>query len=411
MPILTTPAPAVATGRPPLLAAGQTRPPVTTPPPLPPPPQGYLETVVDNVDGSGPETVSLLRMPDGFYDVWVNSYDGVPFEGNEKIEVRLASGDGETSVTHESVYLIAPRQSAPGPIWWHAGFINRTSIDNGDAYTPNTYITQFVTLDAYGSSPEGTGCRIYRPTDMVKFYANSSGGSAELATGISIGVNPGALSRRAASVPVEMSATQLLVPPADPPPGGVFGQAVIYLEPSGTVFAPPGVNVSFPLSNQLPMDSPRRPGVFRLENGGWQEIASEDIWTPMRNDMMFIEASRGTTLRFSAYALIILDKPILTTTTTSVIVTTTPPPRELPQDLSKAWYMLYVVYPLSGIVGLSVLMACCFRYRYGYVPCYKPPAPDLLDPDFAPTKSKGQHTLRLKLLERENASRDNYTEV
>ena len=207
---------------------------------------GSLETVIDNLDGSGPETLSLLNMPGGYYDVWVHSYDEVAFEGNEKIEVRLASGDGLTHVSHQSEYLTAPAQTGDGgPHWWHVGYINRTRL--GDT---GHYLTNFVGVDMLGSPPTSSGCRI-PAAPPVFFAANASGGGITLDSGISVSVAPGALpARRSASGPITVSVTQLAVPPMAPPAGAKFGAPLIYLEPSGTEFNGPGVNISMPLSQE-----------------------------------------------------------------------------------------------------------------------------------------------------------------
>ena len=118
----------------------------------------------------------------------------------------------------------------------------------------------------------------------------------------------------------------------------------------------------------------------------------------------------GNTLTFSAYALVILDKVIYTTQTTPLVVTTTPPPREKPEDLLNVWWMVGLVYPLSGLVGLVVLLTTCFRCRYGYFPCCRPRKHELLQAAFAPTKIEGESALRLKLLELEEKSKAAYTQ-
>jgi hypothetical protein len=152
-------------------------------------------------------------MPAGFYDVWVHSYTQQKFEGDESVSVRLASGNGRTRVTYRTVTVKARRQAAAGPIWWHIGYINRTQVGNSD-----DFVSQFVQLNAYSSSPKDSGCRIYRPQDTMVFTANASGGGARLASGISVAVAPGALSMRRAEAPaLELSITQLLLPPMGPP--------------------------------------------------------------------------------------------------------------------------------------------------------------------------------------------------
>ena len=52
-------------------------------------------------------------------------------------------------------------------------------------------------------------------------------------------------------------------------------------------------------------------------------------------------------------------------------ITTTPPPREQAEDLLNVWWMLYIVYPTCGVVGLAIILLTCFRCRYGYFPCCK----------------------------------------
>jgi len=152
-------------------------------------------------------------MPADFYDVWVHSYTQQKFEGDESVSVRLASGNGRTRVTYRTVTVKARRQAAAGPIWWHIGYINRTQVGNSD-----DFVSQFVQLNAYSSSPKDSGCRIYRPQDTMVFTANASGGGARLASGISVAVAPGALSMRRAEAPaLELSITQLLLPPMGPP--------------------------------------------------------------------------------------------------------------------------------------------------------------------------------------------------
>ena len=367
--------------------------------------QGSLQTIIDNVDGSGPETLALEHMPVGFYDVWVHSYTEEPFEGDEQVSVRLASGDGRTHVSHKTEYITARRQAAPGPIWWHVGYINRTQVGDSE-----DFVTDFVPLNAYGSSPADSGCRIYRPQDSVAFAANSSGGGASLPSGISIAVAPGALARRSSAPALEMSVTQLLLPPVEPPTGvnARFAAPVIYLEPSGTTFGPPGVNVSMPVAPELSIESLQRAAVFRLEKGSWREIASSYTML-FKNDMSWIVECIGNTLTFSAYALIILDKPVIVATPTSAIIETTPPPREKSVDSLSAWWMLYIVFPLSGLVALSLIFVCCFRLRYKRFPFQKPMEETAIHPDFAPKKTS-EANLRLKLLEQEAKSKDMYTE-
>ena len=248
----------------------------------------------------GPETLALEHMPAGFYDVWVHSYTKQQFDGDEFVSVRLASGNGRTRVTYRTVNVSPRRQAAAGPIWWHIGYINRTQVGNSD-----DFVSEFVQLNVYSSSPKDSGCRIYRPQDTLVFAANASGGGARLASGISVTVAPGALSMRRAEAPaLEMSVTQLLLPPVGPPVpkqilkrtvhrdflfskcissltfefflkaegNAKFGAPVVYLEPSGTKFNPPGVNVSMPLDPHLSSVSPQRAAVFRLEGSSWREI-------------------------------------------------------------------------------------------------------------------------------------------
>jgi hypothetical protein len=344
-------------------------------------PKASLETVIDNLDGSGPETLSLLHVPEGFYDVWVHSYDEVAFEGNERIEVcvegegacelrvwrartgagrgegariaarerrcpavggtrvcgartcekaslathspllscthrsgavvgrilvsvcpcltrgcdlqvRLASGDGLAHLSHESVYLQAARQSSDaGPYWWHVGYVNRTRL--GDT---SHYLSSFVTLDMLGSPPITSGCRI-PAAPPVFFMANASGGGVTLPSGISVTVGPGALgARRAGSGPVMVSVTQLAVPPLAPPAGAKFGAPLIYLEPSGTVFNAPGVNVTMALAEQLNVNDPTRPGVFRLSQGSWVEI-------PSGNELTRLDVDRPDAPRFITHTV------------------------------------------------------------------------------------------------------------
>ena len=365
---------------------------------------------MDNTDGTGPETLSLLNEPPGFYDVWVHSYTRHPFEGNEKIEVRLVSGDAQRVGSHESIYVTSARQNAPGPIWWQVGFLNRTRVAGGEG-AATRYVSQFVEINRFGSSPTSSGCRI--PGETVAFAANASGGAVRLSSGISVAVAPGAVmgSRRETGT-LQVSVTQLLVAPADAPEGASFGGPVIYLEPSGFQFNKPGVNVSMPLLERLPENDKMRAGVFRLVNGVWTEVRSESILTPFTNEdeQRSIVEQRGFTLTFSAYALIILAKPVFQTSATSSLITTTPPPRDISGDQSAEWWILYIVYPVAGVAGALLLLTCCFRGRYGRWPLQKDSMDDAMHPDFLPVKSKGQTGLRLKLLEQENKSRLTYTE-
>jgi len=213
---------------------------------------------------------------------------------------------------------------------------------------------------------------------------------------------------------VMVSVMQLAVPPMAPPAGAKYGAPLIYLEPSGTVFNAPGVNVTLPLTEQLDTKDPTRPGVFRLSQGSWVEIPSSNELTRLDidrpDDPRFITHTVGTTMTFSAYALVILDKTIFTTQTTASVETTTPPPREKPEDLLNVWWMIFIVYPASGLVGLLVILSACFRCRYGYFPCFKPRKHNLIHSAFAPTKIEGQNALRLKLLEQEEKSKNHYTE-
>jgi len=365
---------------------------------------------MDNTDGTGPETLSLLNEPPGFYDVWVHSYTRHPFEGNEKIEVRLVSGDGQRVGSHESIYVTSARQNTPGPIWWQVGFLNRTRVAGGEG-AATRYVSQFVEINRFGSSPTSSGCRI--PGETVSFAANASGGAVRLSSGISVAVAPGAVmgSRRETGT-LQVSVTQLLVAPANAPEGASFGGPVVYLEPSGFQFKKPGVNVSMPLLERLPEDHKMRAGVFRLVNGVWTEVRSESILTPFTNEdeLRSIVEQRGFTLTFSAYALIILAKPVFQTSATSSLITTTPPPREISGDESAQWWILYIVYPVAGVAGALLLLTCCFRGHYGRWPLQKGSVHDAMHPDFLPVKSKGQSGLRLKLLEQESKSRRAYTE-
>lgn len=59
------------------------------------------------------------------------------------------------------------------------------------------------------------------------------------------------------------------------------------------------------------------------------------------------------------------------TQTTPLLVATTPPPREQAEDLLNVWWMLYIVYPTCGVVGLAISLLTFFRCRYGYFPCCK----------------------------------------
>ena len=60
-----------------------------------------------------------------------------------------------------------------------------------------------------------------------------------------------------------------------------------------------------------------RPGVFRLAQGSWNELPSANLLTPLNierpDEPRFITHAVGTTMTFSAYALVILEKPVFTT--------------------------------------------------------------------------------------------------
>ena len=68
---------------------------------------------------------------------------------------------------------------------------------------------------------------------------------------------------------------------------------------------------------QLQPSDSLRPGVFRLAQGSWNELPSANLLTPFNiekpDDPRFITHAVGMTMTFSAYALIILEKPVFTT--------------------------------------------------------------------------------------------------
>jgi len=134
------------------------------------------------------------------------------------------------------------------------------------------------------------------------------------------------------------------------------------------------------------------------------------MFTPLKDEKRYIQEQTGFTLTFSAYALIILAKPLVKATTTSLLITTTPPPRDTSGDGSQVWWIVSIVYPLSGLVGAGLIVTSCFRVRYGRLPFTKGDKEASMHPDFIPVKTKGQSALRLKLLDRENKSRNMYTE-
>ena len=359
------------------------------------PKQAALKSELQNKDGSGPEMASMLSAPAGFYDIWVRAVGGVPFDGTETVEVRLASGNEEDAPTIRSETVTAPKQSPGGSAWWHVGYVQRTF--NASSRISSGHLTR---INRFSSAPTSSGCRIASETKAL----NASGGTVTLSSGIAITVFPGAYPLRRASTP-DLSVSQLEVVPAPAPAGTRIAAPVIYLEPSGTQFNAPGVNISMPLDSALALDAAFAAAVYRFADGKWTAIDSADVVAGGK-----ITRTMGNTRRFSAYALIVAPKQAARPSVTSKLpVATTPPPRVQTVALLSRWWMRYLVFPAGGLVALLLMMLCCFRVRYGRLPYRPPKKVPVLDEALKPTKTKGQNALRLKLLSQEEKSRERYS--
>ena len=177
----------------------------------------------------------------------------------------------------------------------------------------------------------------------------------------------------------------------------------------------PGANLTFPISmpvdaaQALDLTSPNRAAVFRLTDGNWKEIPSSNVMSARKNELtgrFYIEKTVGNTLSFSAYALMLVAKPPVNTVTTPLIARTTPPPTPKPPP-GLDW-MLLVVTPIAVSLFIVLMLMGCFRWRYGYFPCCKPPLSGDLDDAFKPQKVKGLAALRLKLHRQSDKSRNSY---
>ena len=341
--------------------------------------------------------------------MWVHAASGEPFNPGDLVEVRLTSGDGLAMPTIRSQLISAPMQAnvSGHATWWHVGYIRRRNV----AGTTSSYEGTFHTVNTFGSPPTTSGCRIAAET-----LALNASGTVTLASGISITIGEGAWPSARRTAAPQLSVSQLLIPPAAAPPDMRFAAPAIYLEPTGTQFNRPGVNISMPLDVKLAASGEKTAGVFRLTLGNWSLIETTRTLKPKDQNCadkecpFVISHAVGNTLTFSAYALLVYTQQRTVQVTVVPAVTATPPPREPKKDKWRVWWLLYLVFPACGAVGIILLLLIYFRVHYGFFPYRKPKVPPEIPEDHKPKKVKGERALRLKLLEQEDKSRKAYSE-
>ena len=242
------------------------------------------------------QTIALVNFSLGDYDIHVRL--GPPAVDKLKLEVSVAF---QASINLSNlVELSSPTVPADGVSWWwHIGHVK---VRSGGV--------QFSSVDSLSSDPTNDGCRI--TSDSITRKLNASQGaaiSANLGSGRSTVLNipPGVWPL---SVPSQVTVSLLSDFPKAIPSSATAAGPIIFLDPSGVSFSPPGVTLTLPVSAQLPTTRllyPKNPfgivlAVHRLSKGVWIPLQSTIIADAL-DTAVYVSA---VTDSFSAYAVLAL---------------------------------------------------------------------------------------------------------
>jgi hypothetical protein len=267
-------------------------------------PQCFLQTAGNKCtqwqEGSGTsqndptfQTIAMVNTSLGDYDIHVRL-------GPPPIQLAVNVAFHSSKNGSSLVELFSPIVPADGGSWWwHVGNIKIRSSG-----------VQFTSINALSSDPTFDGCRI--TSDSITRMLDSSQGasiSASMGAGRSIVLNipPGVWPL---SVPSQVTVSLLSDPPKTIPLNVTSAGPMIFLDPSGISFLPPGVTLLLPVSAQLPATRlmyPRNPfgiviAIHRLSKGLWIPLQSTII-ADSQDNAVYVSA---VTDSFSAYAVLVL---------------------------------------------------------------------------------------------------------
>jgi hypothetical protein len=296
------------------------------------------------------QTISLVNLSLGDYDIHVRL--GPPPVDRSKLEVSIAFQSAKN--LSDFVELSSPTVPSDGDSWWwHVGFIR---------IRPSG--VQFLSVNSLSSDPTNDGCRITSNSIIRKLNASQGAEiSANLGSGRSIVLNipPGVWPL---SVPSEVTVSLLSDPPKAIPVNSTSTGPMIFLDPSGVTFLPPGVTLQLPVSAQLPTTRlmyPRNPfgivlAIHRLSKGVWIPLQSTII-ADLQDNAVYVSA---VTDSFSAYSVLVLP-PLATEKVQSNVTSPENSTKTVPEQST---------FPMGAVIGGSiggvciVLLSAFFLFRH-----------------------------------------------
>ena len=243
------------------------------------------------------ESITLKNVSSGDYDIYVSLGQGVQPADDSGLEMTISF---ISSGANGSLYNLSS-PSIPNDDnswWWHVGYLSVGSAGS-----------QFVSLNTLSSDPTKDGCRIVSKSVTSKFNASQGVGiTLTVGTGQNVVLNipPGVWP---SSVPSEATISLLDNFPTPIPANVTSASPVIFFDPSGISFAPPGVKMTLPITSTIQRSSllyPKNPfgkivSVCRLSNGIWLPLESTIIADSLDNTV----GVSANTLSFSAYAILV----------------------------------------------------------------------------------------------------------
>ena len=356
---------------------------------------GAVVLDVDALEGPGPESVSLEAAPNGTYDVWVNTYDGGPLWGTASVDFvwRTTGADGRYNTSVRTVR--SPAESSGD--WWHVGYV--TVADS---------VPALEVLNMRGSSPEKSGCRI-SPATATRSFAVDAAATQSLGPfqGVTISVPTGVWPSDAGS---SLSVAALAVLPAPPPAGATAAGAGVYFEPSGTQFAPPGVQVALVVNlgavANATISSQFDLVVHRLSGGVWEPLVTQGrsagVARPSSVEVRF------NTLSFSAYVPMLVPPP--PPAAAPAATTPAPPPAVnatgAPAVVATPWAAVFGGAAAGLLALAAAAFSVAFRLRAGRWPWERKPLPFFPpDPEHLPHLDPIVLAVRSKLVAAEQQGR------